>query len=123
MLSFLWLRAQKLLNISRTPEKKILKNNFEITPFLGFGHRSENALKSSFFKINSKISIFKPSHTFIKVAGHQNEQLLYFTVFCETNGIEVMAILRSRACRRTTKSALFRPVTFKILIFEKNAKP
>ena len=99
----------------------IFENSRGMHPFFAAG--SKNVKKSFSHQITSKISIFKPCHTFIKVSGHQYEQLLYFTVFCGTNGIKVMAILRSCACHWTTKFALFGPITFKILIFEKNAKP
>ena len=56
--------------------------------------KGSTSIKSEFFffsKITSKITIFELCHNY--VPGHQKEQLLYFTVFCGTNGIQVMAIL------------------------------
>ena len=48
--------------------------------------------------------------------------LLYFTIFCETNGIEVTAILRSRRGPRTQKSGPFRARKFENIIFWEKLK-
>ena len=91
--------------MSRAPKKIWKKILVMISDILRLKSKmaSEIQQKISFFKINSKISIFKPCNTYKKVSGHRNEQLLHFTVFCGTNCIKVMAILRCLVGPRMSK--------------------
>ena len=72
-------RTQYVTNLAQWAKKRKFCTIYEV----------RTHLKNSFFNIVKELCTFQLCHNYKKASGHKNEQLLYFTVFSGTNGIEV----------------------------------